>query len=343
MRIANEAPAYYMWQIIDAGREPLRQNLAHLAGCSAEELAILRNTTEALDLVIFGLDLNAGDEIVVAKQDYPNMVNAWKQREKRDGVVLKWIDLDIPSENANDLAQSYISTFTEKTRVVHITHMINWTGQILPVAKIAREARKRGIEVLVDGAHTFAQFEFNIPDLECDYFGTSLHKWLSAPFGTGMLYVRKEKIRNLWALFPNHLIETDDIRKFEGLGTRSMPSEMAIGHALDFHNRIGSARKEARLRYLKNYWTEKAARLPGISLHTPTHPDFSCALALFSIEGKSPQEIQEYLFQKYKLLTVPIEWENIKGVRVTPHVYTQIKDLDRLLEGISALVPSANR
>lgn len=335
-RLANEAPSYYMWRTLEANREPLRQELARLAGCSPEELAIVRNTTEALDIAIMGMDLKAGDEVVLTKQDYPNMVHAWKQREKREGIVLKWANFELPIENERDLVRGFLDQFTERTKVVHITHMINWVGQILPSRKIAEEARKRGVRVLIDGAHSFAQVDYKIPDLGGDYFGTSLHKWLCAPFGTGLLYVKKERIRDLWALTPNHLIgpESDDIRKFEGLGTRSIPHEMAIAHALDFHNAIGTARKEARLRFLKDYWTERAAKMPGVRIHTPIKPEFSCALALFSVDGWKPADVASQLESKHKIHVVAIDWENIHGVRVTPHVYTSKRDLDRLLAGI---------
>jgi selenocysteine lyase/cysteine desulfurase len=220
---SNEAPSYYMWRILDQGREPLRKNLAKLAGSDAEEIAINRNSSEGLETVIFGLQLKAGDEIVAARQDYPNMVNAYKQREMRDGIKIVWINLELPSEDENYLVSQYVNAFTSKTKVVHITHIINWNGQILPVKKIAQEAHKRGIDVVVDGAHSFAHFEFKVPDLDADYFAASLHKWLYAPIGSGMLYVRKNKIKEIYPLFAtsdNPLKE--DIRKFENLGTRPL-------------------------------------------------------------------------------------------------------------------------
>src|SRR5436853_306682 len=197
----NEAPSYFMWQILDQGREPLRKNLAKMAGCDEEEIAINRNSSEGLETVIFGLQITAGDEVVAAKQDYPNMVNAYKQREKRDGIKMVWINLELPSEDENYMVDQYVKAFTSKTKVVHITHIINWNGQILPVKKIAGEAHKRGIEVIVDGAHSFGHFAFKIPDLDCDYFASSLHKWLYAPIGSGMLYVKKDKIKNVYPLF----------------------------------------------------------------------------------------------------------------------------------------------
>jgi len=262
------------------------------------------------------------------------MINAWKQREKRDGIVLKWINFELPIENDSDFVDKFKAEITSRTKVIHITHMINWVGQIQPIAKIAAMAREKGILTIADSAHTFAHFEYKIPELGCDYFGTSLHKWLSAPFGTGLLYVKKDKIKDLWPLIPNQNFDSEDIRKFEALGTRSIPTEMAIHQALDFHNGIGSDRKEARLRYLKNYWAKQALKIDGVKIHTSLKDEYSCALALVSIDGVTPNDLATKLQEKYKIHVVAIEWENIKGVRITPHVYTKIADLDRLLEGI---------
>ena len=333
----NEAPSYYMWQILDQGREPLREKLAGICGCSPEEIAINRNATEGLNTVIFGLNLKAGDEVVLTKQDYPNMINAWKQREKRDGIKLVWLNLELPEENEDKLVSQFVAAFSSRTKVVHVTHLINWSGQILPVKKIAREAHKRGIEVIADGAHTLAHIDFKIPDLECDYFASSLHKWLSAPFGSGVLYIRKEKIKNVWALLSNNEPDGPDIRKFESLGTRSFASEMAIGVAADFHEVIGANRKENRLRFLKDYWVNQVRDIPGISFNQPKSQHLSCAIASLSVEGKKPEEVASALFSKHKIHTVAINWENIHGVRVTPNVYTSTKDLDKLVNAIRKL------
>lgn len=334
--ISNEAPSYYMWRIVDQGREPLRNSLAKLAGTDAEEIAIHRNASEALETVIFGLDLKAGDEVVLTKQDYPNMINAWKQREERDKIKLVWINLDLPSEDTDYITRQYTNAFTAKTKVVHITHVINWNGQILPVRKIADAAHARGIEVLVDGAHSFAQFNFTIPQLGADYFGTSLHKWLSACIGSGLLYVKKDKIKNLYPLFGAPDTQRDNIRKFENTGTRPFFIEQAIHKAIEFHEMIGAERKEARLHYLKNYWMQKVQTLPGVKLGTSLKKEFGCAIGLVSVEGKKPAELDSFLMNNYKVHTVGIEWENIKGVRITPNVYTTTKNLDVLVEGITA-------
>ena len=336
-RLCNEGPSYYMWQILDQGREALRADLADFSGCSREEIAIDRNTTEAMNSIIFGLPLKAGDEVVLTKQDYPNVINSWKLREKRDGIVLKWINLELPTEDENGIVDSYVSQFTDKTKVVNVTHIINWIGQIIPVKRISAEAHKKGIDVLVDGAHSFALLDFKIPDLDCDYFTTSLHKWMCAPFGSGLLYVKKDKIAGIWAIFPDDKPLSEDIRKFERLGTRSFASEMAIGSALDFHHAIGSKRKENRLRFLKDYWAKQVKDIPGVQFKTSLDPHYSCVIGLVSIDGMKPGEVVTSLFSNYKIHTTGIEWENISGVRITPHVYTTLKDLDKFVRAIDEI------
>jgi selenocysteine lyase/cysteine desulfurase len=307
----NEAPSFYMWRELDRGREPLRRQLAGLAGVLPDEVAINRNATEGLNTIIFGLNLK--------------------------GIKLVWVSHELPVEDEETLARTYTSAFTDKTKIVHVTHIINWVGQIMPVRKIADEAHKRGIEVICDSAHSFAHFEYKIPDLGCDYWATSLHKWLGAPFGSGMMWIRKEKIKNIWALLSNSEPDGSDIRKFESLGTRSFASEMAISAAIDFHLLIGGKRKEARLRFLKDYWTQKAAAIPGVKINTPTRPEFACAIGHFSIDGVKPEEIDAILYDKYRLHTIHVKWENISGVRVTPNVYTSLADLDLLVEAIRGI------
>lgn len=337
--MCNEAPSYYMWRELDKGREPLRKNLARLAGTSPEEIAINRNSSEGLETIIFGLQLKAGDEVVLSKQDYPNMINAWKQREQREGIKLVWINLELPSEDEDYMARQYVQAFTSRTKVVHITHIINWNGQILPVKRIAAEAHKKGIEVVVDGAHSFLHFDFKIPELDCDYFATSLHKWMYAPIGSGMLYVKKEKIKNLYPLFATSDNPfKDDIRKFEALGTRPFYIEQAIGKAAEFHDMIGGERKEKRLHYLKSYWMERVKDIPGMKLNTSMHPQWGCAIGNIGIEGKKMQELDYYLLEKFRVHVVAIDWENIHGIRVTPNVYTTTQNLDVLVEGVRAYV-----
>ena len=336
-KLSNEAPSYYMWRILDQGREPLRYKLAVLAGCSPDEIAINRNATEALNTIIFGLDLKAGDEVIGTKQDYPNMIQAWRQRAQREGIVYTQISFDFPVENDDTIVAAFEKAITPKTKILHLTHIINWVGQILPVKKIARMAHQRGIEVIVDGAHSFGLLDFKIPDLECDYFGTSLHKFLSAPVGSGMLWIKKEKIEKIWPLVCNDKPRSPDIRKFETIGTRSFPIEQGIGEAINFHNAIGSKRKEERIRYLKNYWAGRAKEIPGVKIHTSFNPAYACGICGVSIDGMTPAQLDQALFNTYKIHTVGIVWENISCVRVTPHVYTKIQDLDKLVYALEEI------
>ncbi len=336
-KLSNEGPSYFMWRILDQGREPLRQKLAELAGCDPDEIAINRNSTEALNTVIYGLNLKAGDEVVGTKQDYPNMINAWKQRAMREGIEYKQISFDFPVENDEEIVGAFEKAITAKTKLIHVTHMVNWVGQILPVKKIAQMAHAKGLEVLCDSAHAFGLLDFKIPDLECDYFGASLHKFLSAPIGSGMLWIRKDKIEKIWPLLCNDHPQSGDIRKFETLGTRSFPIEQGIGEALNFHNAIGAKRKEERIRYLKDFWALKVKDIPGVKLHTSLKAQFSCAICGISISGITPNELDSVLFNKYKIHTVGIVWENISCVRVTPHVYTTLQDLNTLVKAITEI------
>jgi len=336
-QLSNEGPSYYMWRILDQGREPLREKLAQLAGAQPGEIAINRNSTEALNTVIYGLELKSGDEVVGTKQDYPNMIQAYRQRALRDGIVYKQISFDFPIENDDEIVKAYEQAITPKTRLLHVTHMVNWVGQTMPAQKICDMAHAHGIEVIVDGAHSFGLMDFNIPDLHCDYFGTSLHKFLSAPIGTGMMWVKSDKIERLWPLTCNDKPHSSDIRKFETLGTRSFPLEQGIGEAINFHEGIASKRKEERIRYLKNYWASRVQTVAKVKLHTSLDPRYSCAICGVSVDGMTPADLENALFNQYKIHTVGIAWENIRCVRVTPHVYTTTADLDKLVRAIQTI------
>ncbi|MEN9686601.1 MAG: Isopenicillin-N epimerase [Bacteroidota bacterium] len=336
-KLSNEGPSYYMWRILDQGREPLRQKLAQLAGASPEEIAVNRNATEALNTVIFGLDLKAGDEVIGTRQDYPNMINAWRQRAQREGIVYRQLNFEFPIENDEEIVAAYEKAITPKTKILHVTHIINWIGQILPVRKITDMAKKYNLEVIVDGAHSFGLLDYKVPDLGCDYFGTSLHKFLSAPIGSGMLWIKKEKIEKIWPLVCNDKPRSEDIRKFETLGTRSFPIEQGIGEAVNFQQAIGSKRKEERIRYLKNYWAEKVKDIPKVKIHTSFKPEYSCAICGVTVDGMTPGELDSALFSAYKIHTVGIVWENISCVRITPHVYTRLQDLDKLVMAIEEI------
>ncbi len=336
-KLSNEGPSYYMWRILDEGREPLREKLAALAGVEPGEVAINRNSTEALNTVIYGLDLKRGDEVVGTKQDYPNMIAAYRQRAMRDGIVYKQISFDFPIEDDERIVKAFEAAMTPRTRLVHVTHMINWVGQTLPARKIADMAHAHGAEVLCDGAHSFGLMDFKVSDLGCDYFGTSLHKFLSAPIGTGMLWIRTDKIACVYPLTCNDKPLSGDIHKFETLGTRSFPLEQGIGEAVNFHEGIGAKRKEERIRYLKNYWASQVKGIPKVKLHTSLDARYSCAICGVSVDGMTPAELESALFNKYKIHTVGIVWENVRCVRVTPHVYTTLADLDKLVRAIRTL------
>jgi selenocysteine lyase/cysteine desulfurase len=338
--LTNQGPSYYMWRILDQGREPLRTKLALLAGCPADEVAINRNATEALNTVIYGLDFEKGDEIIGTKQDYPNMIHAWKQRVLRDGIVYKQLNFSFPIEDDDAIVRAYEQAITPQTKLLHVTHVVNWVGQIMPVQKICRMAHSKGIEVLVDGAHSFGLLNFNIPDLECDYFGTSLHKFLSAPIGSGMLWIKQEKIAKVWPLICADNPQSENIRKFENLGTRSFPIEQGIGEAIAFHMAIGKKRKEDRIRYLKNYWASRVIDIPGVTINTSMKDAYSCAICGVSIQGMTPAQLDSQLYSGYKIHTVGIVWENISCVRITPHVYTRLEDLDQLVIAIKTIAAS---
>jgi len=361
MRASNEGPAYYMWHVYGKGKETIRTKLANLSGCSPEEITINRNSTESLETIIYGLPMEKGDEVLMCNQDYGSMRNAFYQRATREGIVTKEVKIPVPPKNLDVIRDIFEKAITNKTKYVHVTHMINLTGQILPVKDICKVAHEKGLEVIVDAAHTFAHLDYNIPDLGCDYLGTSLHKWLCAPFGSGMMYIKRDKIEKVWPLFAEGNQPKDNIRKFDHLGTHSVAHELAIGHAINFHNGIGSKRKEERLRYLKNYWAKQLMELPEVYLNTSLDADQSCGLANFGIKEVKPGEITKYLFSKHRIYTIPIgkpepkavnqsvddkkmypgiEHADIdfEGVRVTPHVYTTIEDLDLFVRGVKDFI-----
>lgn len=334
MDICNEAPSYFMWREFGRDITAVKAKLAELAGVSIETIAINRNTTEALDTIINGLPLQKGDEIIVSPYDYPNMKNVWKMREKRDGIVLKWVEFPAPCNDEDFIVEQYARAMSPKTKLVHITHLINWTGQVLPARKIADKAKEKGIEVLVDGAHSFAHLQNKISDLNCDYFGTSLHKWLCCPFGTGMLYVKKEKIQKLWPYFPGETPDSNSIKKLENLGTHNVPAKMAIGQAINFHLQIGAKRKQERLYNLKQYWVDKLKDDDRFIIYTPHSKDLSGALATIGIKGMKGTEVSSTLQRKYQIHTTNVKILDVDGARITPNVYTRFADLDRLVKAL---------
>lgn len=331
----EDATAYTMWQLLEPQSETIRTGLAEIFGCDAEEIAITRNASESLETLLMGMDFKAGDEILSTTQDYPRMLTTLRQREMREGLKLNLIKVPVAPSNVNDLATPFERAITPKTKLILISHQINLTGQIMPVKKVCEMARARGIETIVDGAHSFAQFDFKQADLGCDYFGTSLHKWLYAPKGTGMLYVKKDKIPKIWALMASEDKNKNDIRKFEEIGTHSAAMRLAIGEAVLFHNAIGGKRKEARLRFLARYWMNKLKNVPKVGFNTSFDDAQSCAIGNFKIEGIDPVQIGSYLMAKHKIFTTPIVHEEFTGIRITPNVYTTLWELDRFCEIIA--------
>ena len=333
----EDATAYTMWQILEPQSETIRTGLAELFGCDREEVAITRNASDSLEALLFGFDLRRGDEVLTTTQDYPRMLTTLRQRERREGIVLKTVKIPVPPKDPAEITAAYEAGFTPRTRLVLVSHMINLTGQITPVRDICELARRRGAETIVDGAHTFAHFRFTRDELGCDYFGTSLHKWLHAPKGTGMLYVRRDKIKNVWPLFAAERAQDADIRKFEETGTRSAAQRLAIGEALLFHQGVGPARKEARMRHLSRYWMNQLKGEPGVRFNTSFDDRQSCGLANVHVEGTEPGAVCDYLMGRHKIFATPIAHPEFKGVRVTPNVYTTLKELDRFCEVMSAV------
>lgn len=333
----EDATAYTMWQLLEPQSETIRTGLAEIFGCDAEEIAITRNASESLETLLMGMDFKAGDEILSTTQDYPRMLTTLRQREMREGLKLNLIKVPVAPKDVNDLVTPFERAITPKTKLILMSHQINLTGQIMPVKKVCEMARSKGIETIVDGAHSFAQFDFKQSDLGCDYFGTSLHKWLYAPKGTGMLYVKKDKIPKIWALMASEDKNKNDIRKFEEIGTHSAAMRLAIGEAILFHNAIGGKRKEARLRFLARYWMNKLKDIPKVGFNTSFDSAQSCAIGNFKIEGVDPVQIGSYLMAKHKIFTTPIVHEEFTGIRITPNVYTTLWELDRFCEIVAGI------
>lgn len=331
---SNQAPVYNMWRILEPRREGVRQRLARNFGVDTEEIAVTRNASESLQICQFGFNLKAGDEVLTTDQDYPRMITTFKQRERREGIKLNQISIPVPAEDDAEIVRRFEQAITPNTKLILMCHIINLTGQILPVKKVVQMARRKGIPVIVDGAHAFAHFEFDHADLDCDYYTTSLHKWLFAPHGTGMLYVRKNKIKDLWPLMAAAESQDEDIRKFEEIGTHPVANFLAIGEALTFHEGIGSARKEARLKYLNDLWVDELVDGDKVILHTSRNPKYACGIATIEIKGMEPNDLNNTLWRDYRIITTPINHEQFQGIRVTPNVYTTLEEIDRFVSAM---------
>jgi selenocysteine lyase/cysteine desulfurase len=337
VRAVNLEASHYMRTRQFDDKRRIRERLAAFAGCSPDELIITRNTTESLDTVISGFDWHAGDEAVLANQDYGSMIDMFKLQARRYGMVNRFVDIPMDPAADDEIVKVYADALTKKTRLLMIPHMVNITGQILPVRAICDVAHARGVPVMVDAAHTFAQLTYKIPDLHCDYLGASLHKWLATPLGAGILYVKREHIEKLWPIYADESVPADDIRKLNHTGTHPVHTDLTIERSLEFHEMIGSSRKEARLHFLQQYWTRQVRGVRNVRMNTPTDPKRSCAIANVGVEGMAPSDLARILLEKYKVYTVAIDGAGVHGVRVTPQVYTSTAELDTFVRALKEL------
>ncbi|EON77706.1 Cysteine desulfurase [Lunatimonas lonarensis] len=337
VRDVNYQGSWYMRNHRRNDKNATAGRLAALGGCSPEELVITRNATESLDMIITGIDWKEGDEAVMAEQDYGAMLNQFKLAARRYGVVNNMVSVPNHPKSDEEIVDLYARVITPKTRLLMVSHIINITGQILPVRKICDMAHSKGVSVLVDGAHAFGHFQFNLPDLDCDYYGSSLHKWLSTPLGAGLLYVKKGNAEKIWPLLAEGSSAHTDIHGLNHVGTHPAHTDLAINDAIDYHNAIGGARKEARLRYLQTYWTSKVRDIPGVIVNTPADPARHCAIGNVGIEGIKPADFAKALMDKYKIFTVAIDGSNVHGCRISPNLYTTLDELDVLVKACKEL------
>ena len=337
----NYQGSYYMRTVQWDNKNKVAARLAKLAGCSAEELIITRNTTESIDLVISGFDWQKGDEAIMAIQDYGSMLDMFEQIKNRYGIVN--VKVSIPNHPANDeeIVSIYEKAITSKTKLMMVSHMINITGHILPIKKICAMAHAKGVQVIVDGAHAFAHIQYNIDDLGCDYYAASLHKWLSSPLGAGILYINKNRIKNLWPLLADGEKQLDKINRLNHIGTHPVPTDLTINDSIDYYEMIGGEKKEARMRYLQNYWTSKVRNHPKIIINTPTDQTKCCGIANVGIMGIKPSDLATRLMNEFKIFTVAIDYANVIGCRICPNIYTTTEELDQFVNALNTLAKNA--
>lgn len=337
IREVNYQASYYMRTVQWENKSKSATALAELAHCGSDELIITRNTTESLDTIIQGFPWKAGDEAVMSNQDYGAMLNMFKQVEARQGIVLKAIDVPMDPSSDEVIVEAYRKAITPKTKLLMVCHLINITGHILPIRKICDMAHSLGVEVMVDGAHAFGQIDFNMKELDCDYYGTSLHKWMSVPLGAGFLYVKKDKIDKTWPLIAEGPTKPGEIRRLNHTGTHPVATDLTIMDAIDYHKVIGIERKEARLRYLQNYWVDKVRGIENVIINTPSDKKRSCAIANVGIQGMTPSEMSKRLLDDFNIWTVAINGAGVHGCRITPNVYTTTQELDKFVEAIKEM------
>jgi len=338
---SNMGPKHTMIDILEKQIEDVRRRVAKTAGCDPEEIAITRNASESLENAQYGIDLKPGDEVLTTNQDYPRMLTTFRQRERREGIVLKMISFPVPPPSMDDLYQRFERAVTPKTKMILLCHITNRTGQIFPVRKICDMAHARNIPVIVDGAHAFNHFPYNLSDLGCDYYGVSLHKWTCAPIGTGFLYVRKSRIASTWSLMASSDRQQGDIRKFEEIGTHPAANHNAISAALIFNENIGIERKAARLRYLRDRWAHRLAQNPKVKILHSEDPAQSCGIGFLAFNGVDAEKMAETLWTKYNIITVRVGHEEYDGLRITPHIYSTVADIDYFAESVEKELKTA--
>lgn len=333
----NYQGSWYFRTVQWENKDKTAARLAKVFGGSPDELAITRNTTESLDIIISGYPWQKGDEAIFAHQDYGSMKNMFELVARRHGIINKIIDVPHHPETDEEVVKAYEAVITPKTKLIMVSHMINITGQILPIKKIAKMAHSYGAEVMVDGAHCVAHFDFKIDELECDYYACSLHKWLSVPLGAGLLYVKKDHIGKIWPLLAPYELDHPNIKNLNHTGTHPAATDLAINDALDYFEAIGAKRKEERLRYLQRYWSDQVRGLPKILLNTPIDPVRSCGIANVGIEGIEPTLMAKSLLEDYKIYTVGINYAGVYGCRITPNIYTTTVELDVFVKALKEM------
>ena len=337
VRHVNIEGSYYMRKALNKNKDRVTSELANLVGSTPDQIAITRNATESLDLVISGFPWKKGDEAIYAKQDYGTMKEMFEQISDRYGVVNKIISVPNHPKNDEEIVSLYESQITNKTKLIMVCHMINITGQILPIKKICEMAHSYGVEVMVDGAHCVGHFDFAIDDFNCDYYGSSLHKWLATPLGAGLLYVNKNKTHRIWPLLANGNTDKSDIKRLNHIGTHPVHTDLAISNSIDYIKWIGMERKENRMRFLQRYWSDQLRNIKNVVVNTPIDMQRSCGIGNVGLTNMSPSKMENILFDKYNIFTVAIDYANVKGCRISPNIFTTTEELDIFVKAVKEM------
>ena len=340
VRHVNIEGSYYMRNDLKKNKDRVISELADLVGSTSDQIAITRNTTESLDLVISGFQWEKGDEAIYAKQDYGSMKEMFEQISSRYGVKNKIVSVPNHPKNDEEIVSIYESQITDKTKLIMVCHMINITGQILPIKKICEMAHSYGVEVMVDGAHCVGHFDFSIDEFNCDYYGSSLHKWLATPLGAGLLYVNRNNTHKIWPLLANGNTNKNDIKRLNHIGTHPVHTDLAISNSIDYTNWIGMKKKEKRMRYLQRYWSDKLRSIENVIVNTPEDLNRSCGIANVGLSNMSPSAMSKVLFEKYKIFTVAIDYANVKGCRISPNIFTTTYELDQFVIAVKEMANS---